>query len=229
MKLVSDFAQNYNINFNSRSIAVRKADSVVRKTNQLYPSVSSSNIKNRANGNEKYKNLIKKISDKIGKNVRCHSTQPDALARTMLISSSVKQYKVANCAELSRIANLIAKVNGIDTLPFQFCVKRNNRIYELDHMALVYPLKNLPKTTKCFNSSHDVIIIDPWLNFADYAPKAQELYNKDFRNLLKISADEELLLMPQYFSTTDKITENDKKLLKEKFPNWFKNFLCFNK
>ena len=225
MNITSTLNLDYNQTFSARSQIVRTADNIARKTNLLYPSISSSNIKSRAKGNEKFKNLIKKIADILGKNVRCFSNQIDALARAMLIASSVKQYKVANCAELSRIANLISKVNGIDTIPFQFSVKKNDRIFELDHMALLYPLKDLPHDTENFNFHQDIIVIDPWLGFADYAPKAQERYNKDFRDLLKISVNDELLITPQYISTTDRLCDNDIKLLKDKFPAWFNKFL----
>lgn len=212
------------INFQSRNPYVKKADDIARLSKHLFPAVSSSNIKRRAKGNEYFNNLIRKIGKKIGENVRCHSSQPDSLARAMLIASTIKKFKVGNCAEISRVANLICKVNNMNTLPFQFLVERNGRLQEVDHMALIFPLKQLPETPTKLSKCKDVIIIDPWLGFADFAPKMQEKYNKDYSHLLDISANENLVISPQYLSHTDRLFNKDAELLKEKFPYWFKSF-----
>ena len=221
MKLL---ANTYSPTFNSRSAVIRKADNIARLSNRLFPSVSSSRTKMRAKGIEKFKDLHKNISKIIGENVRCHSKQPDALARVMLICSAMKKFKAGNCMEISRITNLICKVNGIDTIPFQFNVIKNGQAREIDHMALLYPLKNLPKEKQNFSNSKNFIIIDPWLGFADYAPKAQERYNKDFKKLLDIGAEEKLVINPNYISHTDKLLNVDVILLERLFPAWIKLF-----
>lgn len=211
-------------NFQARNPVIRQVDDIARLTNRIFPVISSSKIKARAGHMHRFDSLYKRIGNEIGQNVRCHTTQPDSLARAMLIGSAMKKFKVGNCAELSRISNLICKVNGINALPFQFMVERNGRIIELDHMALIYPLKAFPQKTKKLSQSKDYIIIDPWLGFADYAPKAQERYNKDFKKLLKIGADEKLVINPKYISYKDKLFNTDIKLLKTKFAAWFRCF-----
>lgn len=222
MKLVSNA---YIPNFKSRNVKIREADNLVRLSNRIFPAVSSSKTKARATNFKKFSSLHEKIAQKIGENVRCYSSQPDSLARAMLIGSAMRKFKVGNCAEMSRITNLICKVNGIDALPFKFMVERQGRVIELDHMALIYPLKSMPKESKSFAQSKDFIIIDPWLGFADYASRAQERYNKDFHNLLNIGVDEKLIIDPRYISYTDKLHNKDVELLKDRFPAWFKSFL----
>lgn len=224
MKVVTNSVNNISPTFTSHSARVRKADDVVRLAKTLFPVVSSSNIKKRAKGNVLFKNLFERVSKRIGEKVRCHSFQPDSLVRAMMLAAAMKKNHVGNCAELSRVTNLVCKVNGIDAIPFKFNMIKNGKLLEVDHMALAYPLKKLPDVSKKISACHDIIIIDPWLGFADYAPKAMEKYKLDLRNLLGIKINDELVFNPNFVSKSDKLYKEDISLLREKFPKWFERF-----
>ena len=160
---------NSNINFTARNKTIRFADDIARKINQVYPRISGSNVHD-FKFITRNSPLLGKLSHKIyylRENAQ-HSFQIMQRweDRIKIIPNAIQKEKHGNCAESAFLAELAARANGIENCYQARCITPNDRRY--DHVVLYV------KDKKPY-------IIDPWLGFADYVPKAIERYKKEFR------------------------------------------------
>ena len=234
-----------NVNFKSRHQAVKKADAICRMVKTEFPSVSSSSLIPRCyktlrdavkrfgkatpeieNGNlidQRYYNmydLFLRTDRKIQNLVRIpYHDATDTISAYKILAESVKKHNCANCAELTRLANLICAVNGIDAQPINLilCDKEEKILSYIDHTALAIPLKEGVLKYKRMGKTKDVIIIDPWLGIADFAKNIALEYQNKFRKHLNIEENGKIVVDP-YVSILP-IPKTEYKNLKKEFPN----------
>ena len=128
-----------NINFKSRSPVVKKADKICRFVKTEFPSVSSSIIPKRCNKTlidkvkrfgertpqiengdlwdiryNKFRTLFFRVNEKLRTLVRKPFNDTiGVVEENKVLTKLIKNHHLANCAELTRLANLICTVNGI--------------------------------------------------------------------------------------------------------------------
>ena len=140
-----------------------------------------------------------------------------------LLTKLVKRYHCANCAELTRLANLICAVNGIDSTPIgmMLCDKEGKIFSYVDHAALAIPLKEGSLSCNKMSKIKDVIIIDPWLGIADYARNAALEYQNKFQKHLNMPKDSQIMMDP--FTSLPAIPIEEFQNLRKEFPNLILN------
>ena len=234
-----------NINFKSRNQAVVKADKICRMVNTEFPSISSSSIIPRCSKTiqDKTRRFGEKLSRiengempderynkkyylfmRIDNNLRKFVREPffetiDTIEENKVLTKAVKKYHFANCAELTRLANLICAVNGIKAQPVEMvaCDSNDRVVSFIDHVALAVPLKEKNLEWSKMSKLKDVIIIDPWLGLADFAQNVAMQYQNMFRKHLKLGTFEQVGINPQ--ALVKPISERDFDTLKKEFPN----------
>ena len=233
------------INFKSRNPAVIKADKICRMVNTEFPSVSSSSIIPRCtrtildkarrfgerppkieNGDrpdDRYNKmyyLFMRTDNSLRKLVREPFLETvGTVSEHKVLTEAVKKHHFANCAELTRLANLICAVNGIKAQPIEMvaCDSKDQVVSFIDHVALAVPLKENALDWNKMSKLKDVIIIDPWLGIADFAQNAAMQYQNMFRKYLKLGFFNYVGINPKALVKT--IPEKDYDALKKEFPN----------
>ena len=149
-----------NINFTSRNATIRRAEDIVRRANNAFPMQSNTKFKVMRGGWAKnffaYENLSKKIflmREYVDEKM---SEAPNLIDKFKIFASSVKKNKVGNCGEISTLALLAAKLNGIRGV-YEARLVTNKKA--LDHEVV-------------FVNAEKPYIMDPWLGFADYEQNA---------------------------------------------------------
>lgn len=170
-----------NLNFAARNKTIRFADDIARKVNQVYPRISGSKVQDLKYA-PRNNNFIRKDVSHNSKLIRNLSQAIYTLRenaqhsfkimsrwedKIQILPKVISKNKYGNCAESAFLAELAARANGIENCCQARCITPNNRRY--DHVVL-YVRDKKP------------YIIDPWLGFADYVPKAIERYRKEFRH-----------------------------------------------
>ena len=164
---------NNNMTFTSRNRVVRRADDISRMTMKKFPLVSSTRYCDSPNC-IKIINSLEKLNKKIwnAREEMCAITASYKLHGiekiNAYIASAIK-HNIGNCAEMTELATIIARLFNIKDTKRVGLYSKNNR--DLDHMALYVENKGKP------------YIIDAWLGFADYVPNTIQKYKtvyKDF-------------------------------------------------
>lgn len=156
-------------NFSAKNKTIRMADDLARKVANTfaYPSTSKM-LKLKRMSYEKYKELsaqTKNFRKAMADNLENKHTD---FSKINTAIKTIKEKHFANCLELSFITFLYAKCRGISGCGIKYLFTKSEF---LDH-SVVYVSGKKP------------YIIDPWLGFADYVPKAIERYNSEFRKFL---------------------------------------------
>lgn len=213
-------------NFKSRNAMVRKADQICRFVNTEFTSLSSSKIPARCNFNKNFYPAFKRIHNKITEFVRKPIEQiTDNTKEFSILRENVKKYHVANCGELTRLTMAILAVNGIKSIPVEpMLVDKDGRMKRIiDHIMLAIPLNENEVKIDFFSKLKNVLIIDPWLGIADYAPKVEEKYIKDFKKLFQIPNenidDLKFSIFTDALAMND-FTDKDIMNLKSSFPQY---------
>lgn len=165
-----NICSSYNINFQSRNKTIKKADKIARLVNREFPRISNSAIADMANI-EKFSRLQHCLNLKM-RNMRLDKLLFFISGKSFedklhAIIDPIKEQKLGNCSESANLATLAAKVNGITNCKQVHLVSKSGENW--DHSVVYVEDKN-------------PYIIDAWLGFADYLPKAIERYQKDYRN-----------------------------------------------
>lgn len=216
----------YSPNFTSRNSAVKQADKICRMVKNEFPSISSSRIPARCMADKKYykfRNLFLRTEEKLKNFVRVFtSNSEEKNEHYMFLTETVKNSKVANCGELAKLAHLICSVNGIKSYPITIDIankKDKDNNYNL-HAVLAVPTKKDDFGFNKMSKEKDLIIIDPWLGFADYAQNIEQKYRSLFPscfNLTGLKAGEEFYIRP---SESMKFEEEEFTNLKEIYPEF---------
>ena len=215
----------YSPNFTSRNQTIRTADRVCRMVKTEFPAVSSSMVGLKVKNDPKYFKFHKldfNLGHAIWRQVRDKYVvvKDDIVARYKKIAELVKSEHLANCDEFVRLAALICAANGIKSQPLH--VKHGPvDTFSPDscgHVALaIMPEGEMRKCAR-MSDMKDVVIIDPWLDIADYAPNVAQEYKNQYPHLLNIKPEEEVFMAPDRFNfiLTEKIFDD----VKSEFPEF---------
>ena len=219
MKIYTNNNHIYSPNFCAKNRIIREADDIVRLANNCYPRLSATLVDGfKIAKKNKFTNLKDRLYDKIHllRTINDENIQniyySNSIKLIKNVPNTLKKLKCGNCRESSELAILFAKINGIDNA--QIVHLKTAKGKDLDH-AIV-----LVKGKKPY-------IIDAWLGFADYVPKAIERYKKEFNKHF----DKRMLKSKKFIfaepSTTTSILINelvkDKRIINElklNFPEW---------
>ena len=229
-------------NFQAKNPFVRKADTLVRKVNKEIPTISVNKYAHFYNSpNFVYKDFFIKLDDKFYYEVRgpLESIMDTSNAFDYL-NTAIKYLKnspLANCNELVDITQIIFAMNGIKT--FKAVLEPNiDHICLLAHIEQTKTIKDL--SLECVRKDarelHDIIVIDPWLNFVDYAPNASYKFQNDYLKFIEDPIARELgesfniskvvpeIYFSPYIESSLFVTPELKKVLVKTFPNlvWYK-------
>ena len=194
---INSYLHMDNQTFASKKPEIRKADNIVRMLNTAYPRISKTNF-------ECFKNVNKKILEKLIKKtakVRAAITTRQIFAENKIekikaIPSAIRDYKAGNCQESAYLCCIAAKINGIQD--FRIAYLCSNETGDLDHAVVMVKNKNKP------------YIMDAWLNFADYLPKAVERYQNELSKYFNLSnkQTEKIKIEPlDFMLTAEKLTD----------------------
>lgn len=214
-----------NINFKSRNPAVIKADKICRMVNTEFASISSSKLNLKVNSNKKYDkfysyaNILRydiwhKVRDKVA------LARDNILERYKKTVELVKKERLANCDELTSLAGLICAANGIKSQPLIVHKIENNTLNKKScgHVALALTENGEIKKDVRMSEMKDVIIIDPWLGIADYAPNVAQEYKNMYPHFLNLKDFDEVIMSPANFKFV--LKEEDFDTAKKEFPNF---------
>lgn len=199
---------------------VRDADKACRVIAEEFPGVSSSRIQTfeRVNTNQTFANYCK---TKLLQNRAIRDdawklyNNDETLAFYRRFVENMKKYKNINCADYTKLTQLMLKANNIEAVNANILTQK---LKGLDHAVL---LVNIPKNGfGIYYKNSDlknIIVIDPWLGFADFANNAVVRYNSEFSRFLGLENKYEKL----FFDTNvnPEISEKTVEFMRKTFPN----------
>ena len=177
-------------NFQARNVQIRKLDNIVRSVNKEFPTLSVNKYAHFYKAPHfVYKDFFSNLDDKFYYNVRGPLerlvTLKGPLEYFREATMRLKEHRLANCNEMTDLANVIFALNGYKT--YKTTLEPN-----IDHVCLIAhkdQSKNfndisLECAKKDAKYLHNIIVIDPWLNFVDYAPNAVYKFKNDFAKFI---------------------------------------------
>ncbi len=180
-------ASNSYINFTGSSKLIKDADKLCRIITEEFPAFSGTRTVTFKSV-KKDKKFINYLSVKLLQNRWARDDAWDLFKPDETLDfyrrfvENMKKYKNINCDDYTKLAQIILKVNNVDS------VKASLLRYDMKKMDHVVLLVNAPKRSfGIFYKNQDlknIIVIDPWLGFADYANNAVVRYNSEFSGFL---------------------------------------------
>ena len=212
-------------NFKARNLQVRRADQICRMVNTQFPAISTSRLAKRVESSSKYKKFYSKsfdLSHEIYPRVRDKLAliKNDIIARYTKLVELVRKERLANCDEYTRLASLVCAANNMDSQPLvvKYISYDTLDLKPCNHVALALVPKGDIKTIARMTCMKDVIVIDPWLGIADYAPNIAQKYKNMFPQYLNMKTDGEFVIVPNEFKKT--LHKEHFEEIREKFPEF---------
>lgn len=215
--MINPINANYtyrNINFTSKDRDIRTADDIARKVNKAYPRCSQSIIYDYPNA-DKFPAVVKRYTNKMidlrnnqsDLSYDFYSSEDDVLEDLKIQPYLVSKYRLGNCQESAELSALAAKINGITD--FHLAYLDSTETGDLDHAVLLV------------NPDKKPYIIDSWLGFADYVPKAIERYKSEYGYHFDLDGSdfEKIEVDPVFSSQVNKIKFVSQKKLQDAFPD----------
>lgn len=218
----------------TRTTAKKEAEKICRLLNSEFPTISSTQICefDRTKATPRFQLFSKNIEKRIFDFVRDPSWKdfmkfgPDRFYITFV--DLIKQFKVANCSDRSKLYNLLAQINSLDTKKAEmFLMTPSGAMGDrIDHAIQILPINGQDVKFDKLSKMKDLLIIDPWLGFADFAPKYEQKIKSDYHRFFQIPDGDSIVLNP-YVNPEPEISENLINYFKKHFPNM--NITDYNK
>lgn len=202
-----------NTSFKSRNAEIRFADDLARRVNQAYPRLSSTLIEDLNNA-RRFPRVNRNLCDRIYllRDIIHISVlkERDDVSCLRSMMNVIKKYKMGNCAESACLSSIALEVNGIKV--HHPAVIRSEFDDDLDHAVVLVPNNGKP------------YIVDSWLGFADYVPKAFERYQKEFHNHFDfcLFGTDKMILKQAKIDVLYALKNVNQKLLGNAFPELLK-------
>lgn len=209
----------------TRKAAKKEAEKICRLINSEFPSISSTQISEfeRTKSTPRFQLLTKALEERIVNSVR----EP-AWKNFMKFGDDnfyisfvdlIKKHKVANCSDRSKLYNLLAHINGLDTKKAEMLLATpDGKLHgSIDHAIHILPINGQKVKFDKFNKMKDLLIIDPWLGFADFAPKYEQRIKTDYHQLFQIPDNQSIILDP-YANNEPVVTPKVIEYFKKHFP-----------
>jgi hypothetical protein len=160
------------ISFEGRNQILKQPDVIARKAHNIYPHLSMSRIECLI-GTDFYK---KQLSNNLRMNVwsRLSSMRDKmfgAKNEMPVVIEALKNKKVGNCYEEAKLAEIIGRVNGRNDINTGriFFSRCGSKERTLDHVVAFITAKDISSKNIFSMKNKEGIVIDPWLNVADFA------------------------------------------------------------
>lgn len=211
----------------SRTAAQKEAEKVCRIITSEFPSMSSTIITEfpAVKTDRKYYNFAQEIRRRIEKLVRdpahrsFRTSGHDELDFYTTFVDAIKKYRVGNCGDRSKLCTLIANMNGIPAQKAEmFTINKGGLLGDpIDHAIQIVPINGQKVEFGPLSKMKNLLIIDPWLGFADFAPKYEQKIKADFHRFFGLADDASVALNPHCYSEP-KVTERVANYFREHFP-----------
>ena len=219
-----------NIDRLSKTQIKKEAEKICRIINSEFPSISSTKISEFDNTkiNPYFQQYTTKVQKRIDTEVRkplwmAYRGEGSELPFYQTLVEKIKDIKAANCGDLSKLCRLICNMNGIPSYKAEMLIKKKDGQFggSIDHAIQILPLHITKESIafKPFAKLKDVLIIDPWLGFADFAPKAEEKFLKEFSRFFCIE-DGSKIILDVYKDLEPKITTKVIEYFRQHFPQF---------
>lgn len=222
MKVVSKV-----VNSAYRTKIKNDAEKICRLINAEFPAISSTKISEFSNTQKNPK--FQKFSNAVFRRLKQFVRDPmwkeygegNETNYYLKLVNCVKKEKLANCDDYSKLYNLLGKINGIESRKAGiFEIKPSGAVGNIiDHAIHIIPIHGQKLKFEKLSKLKDVLIIDPWLGFADYAPNYERRITSEFSQFFKIPEGYRVGLDPLPKGET-KITDKVIEFFKEKFPQF---------
>lgn len=217
---IINYQTNPNLYFSSRNKKIKKADKIVRKTRQEFCALSPSYAENywlslrqpkHSDLARNFKIFIDKLSTALSQCRITYDFKEEILEDTLAIQKTIKEYKVANCAEYaelieatllanncpnSKLAQVIIQLNLYDKLT-------GDKLYEFqcpyDHMIVLSSLDDK-------KGSEEEMVLDGWIGKAMSISEAK----REYLTMLTKQDEKQIFLngLDSYNLFLDSIQEN---------------------
>ncbi len=212
----------------SRTAARNEAEKVCRILTSEFPSISPTKVVefNAVQTDKRFINFFKEIQKRLEDIVRepawQNSRKPghDELDFYTTLVDGIKQHKLANCGDMSKLYSLIAKINGIPSQKAEMftCIK-GIMGKPIDHAIQIIPINGQKVEFGPLSKMKNLLIVDPWLGFADFAPKYEQKIIADFHRFFGLPDKTSVYLNPYCFGEP-KINEKIINYFREHFPQF---------
>lgn len=201
------------ISFKSRNEHIRIADIITRKAHSQYPHISVSRNRTIVNKSELNKFLWGNMDLRDSLRLASHriNIEMDEKNLYKYIINCLKN-GLGNCSEESKLAELIAKINGQKDI-YSGKIFAGNGL-EKHEVAFITNKKIEPNKKYSFKNK-EALIIDPWLGITEYAGNYFKLIKTNFANLLEIRGNSKPKLQADFSGKLSKRKINE---LKNKYP-----------
>lgn len=219
--------QNNSPIFTSRNKTIRDLNKICRLINKEFPAISSTkvaefetvkkDIKFQKYAQYLFKNIQSLIRDPAWK---LYNEKSPELFYIKLVEG-IKDFRLANCGDLSKICKLICNINGINSKKAEMTLidSKGHLKGNIDHAVQIISLNGDFPFFKKLGTLHNTIIIDPWLGFADYAPNVEIKLKSEYNKFFQIPNDYHIAISCSTLGEPE-ITPQAIKILKNKFPHF---------
>ena len=172
----------------SRKQIKNEAEKVCRIINSEFPVISATKISEFDNTkiNPYFQQYTTKVQKRIDTEVRkplwlAYRGEGSELPFYQTLVEKIKDIKAANCGDLSKLCKLICNINNIPTRKAEMIFSQDGILKgRIDHAIQILPFTDEQLKFAPLSKLKDVLIIDPWLGFAEFAPKAGEMFQKEY-------------------------------------------------
>ncbi len=198
---------NFQINFTGIKTTLNDADWVCRTVRKNFPAISPNRLyyenPKLISNNERLYDFINEKGKVLqqDRNDRKFLKSPFKILKEIIYS--VKEHKVAHCGEYSSLAELIARMNGVDNC-YRFLMKDYNHVFLL---ITKKPLKDGIKLND--------IVIDPWLGIVAKVRDIFMKYKNEYGKIFPFENNESVVLRLKKPLSLDK---KEIEYFKEKYP-----------
>ena len=211
---------NFNPAFGSKKI-IRDADKVCRIIAKEFPAISGTRVETM-DAVAKEDRFVKYCQIKLAQNRAIRDdawklfTKSEPLYFYQRFVDNMKKYKNINCADYTKLAQLILASNNIKAVKARILTQH---FKNLDHAVLIV---NPPGNNFIAHKNKNLekmIIIDPWLGFADYGHNAVVRYNSEFSKYLGLKDNkfEKLIFISEH---SPDISPNTVEYVRKNFPQF---------
>ena len=210
----------------SRIQIKKEAEKACRIINSEFPAISSTKISEFDNtrNNPKFKlftqEIQKRITDKVREPMDPYRGEGHEVELFKILVEKVKEFRVANCGDFSKLCKLICNINNIPTRKAELLVSKEGRFRgKIDHAIQILPLNGQKTGFEPLSKLKDVLIIDPWLGFAEFAPKAEEMFQKEYSRFFGLE-DGSKIHLDSFSDMEPPVTKEVIEYFKQNFPQF---------
>lgn len=213
--------------FTSRNKTIRDLDKICRLIDKEFPAISSTKVSEFESAKKDikfqkythylYKNIQNLVRDPAWK---LYNEKSPELFYIKLVEG-IKDFRLANCGDFSKICKLICNINGIKSKKAEMTLIDSNGYLKgnIDHAIQIISLDGEVPFFERLGKLHKTIIMDPWLGFVDYAPNFEIKLKSEYNKFFQVPKDYNIAINCSDIGEPE-ITPQALKILKNTFPQF---------